>query len=42
MEKITILINEDVLKEVRQIAAANERSVGFVIRELVDKGLNKK
>ncbi|CEQ26525.1 Uncharacterised protein [[Clostridium] sordellii] len=37
MEKITILIKKDVLKEANQIAAAGERSVGFVIRNLVDK-----
>ncbi|CEN26634.1 hypothetical protein [Paraclostridium sordellii] len=42
MEKITVLIKKDVLKEVKQMADADERSVGFVIRDLVDKGLNKK
>ena len=42
MEKVSFLLDEEVLKEVRQIAAENERSVGFILRNLVDKGLNKK
>ncbi|CEN26230.1 hypothetical protein [Paraclostridium sordellii] len=42
MKKVSFLLDEEVLKEVRQIAVANDRSVGFILRNLVDKGLNKK
>lgn len=42
MDKVTFLIDEDILREVKEIAKVNKRSVGFIIRELVNKGLDKK
>lgn len=42
MEKVTVLIKEDVLKEIKQRATDNERSVGFIVRELINKGLDKR
>ena len=39
MEKVTALIKEDVLKEIKQRAKDNDRSVCFIVRELINKGL---
>lgn len=39
MEKVTALIKKDVFQEIKQRAKDNERSVGFIVRELINKGL---
>ena len=41
MEKVTALIKKDVFQEIKQRAKDNERSVCFIVRELINKGLDR-
>lgn len=41
MEKVSFLLDKEVLKDIKQIAEQDQRSISFILRNLVEKGLNK-
>lgn len=41
MEKVSFLLDKEVLKDIKQIATDQQRSISFIVRNLVQKGLNK-
>lgn len=42
MEKVSFLLDKEVLKDIKQLATEQQRSISFIVRNLVEKGLNKK
>lgn len=42
MEKVSFLLDKEVLKDIKQLATEQQRSISFIVRDLVEKGLNKK
>ncbi len=41
MEKVSFLLDKEVLKDIKQLATDQQRSISFIVRNLVQKGLNK-
>ncbi len=41
MEKVSFLLDKEVLKDIKQLATEQQRSISFIVRNLVQKGLNK-
>lgn len=41
MEKVSFLLDKEVLKDIKQLAIEQQRSISFIVRNLVQKGLNK-
>lgn len=41
MEKVSFLLDKEALKDIKQLATDQQRSISFIVRNLVQKGLNK-
>ena len=41
MEKVSFLLDKEVLEDIKQLATDQQRSISFIVRNLVQKGLNK-
>lgn len=41
MEKVSFLLDKEVLEDIKQLATDQQRSISFIVRNLVEKGLNK-